>query len=407
MKKVELLAPAGSLEVLKVAIMYGADAVYIGGDAFGLRANAKNFSIDDMKEAIDFAHQNNAKVYVTANIIAHNNDLEGIEEYFKELNTIKPDALIISDLGVFNIAKKICPNIDIHISTQANATNYETFNMWYNLGASRVVCARELSLEEIKDIKKYTNNGEIEAFVHGAMCISYSGRCLLSSYFTHRSANLGDCSHPCRWKYHVVEETRPNEYMPILENERGTFIFNSKDLCMIDHLDDVISSGVDSLKVEGRMKSALYVATVIKAYREAIDDYYKDKELYKENINNYKSQIYNCTYREFTTGFYYGKTDETSQIYDESTYNKGYTYLGTILSIENGMYKIIQHNKFVKGETIEIMTPTKDNIKVKVNRIFNSKNEELEEANCGTEVLLLDLDNKNLKEFDILKRKED
>ena len=406
MKRVELLAPASGLEVLKVAIKYGADAVYIGGDAFGLRANAKNFSIEEMQEGISFAHQNNAKVYVTVNIIAHNDDLKGIEDYLKELSTIKPDALIISDLGVFNIAKRVCPKIDIHISTQANSTNYETFNMWYKLGAERVVCARELSLSEIKDIKENINGREIEAFVHGAMCISYSGRCLLSSYFTHRSANLGDCSHPCRWKYYIVEETRPNEYMPIFENERGTYIFNSKDLCMIDHLDDLIDSKVDSFKIEGRMKSALYVATVVKAYRQAIDDYYQDKKLYKANIKLYKEQIYNCTYREFTTGFYYGAANETTQIYDENTYNKGYTYLGTILGIENGMYKIIQHNKFLLGDEIEVMTPNSDHIKAKVKKIINEKGLEITDANCGTEVLLVDL-GIPLKEFDILKRKED
>jgi putative protease len=406
MKQVELLAPASSLEVLKVAIIYGADAVYIGGDAFGLRANAKNFSLEEMQEAIAFAHQNKAKVYITANIIAHNEDLEGIRTYFKKLKKIKPDALIISDLGVFNIAKEICPEIDIHISTQANATNYETFNMWYNLGASRVVGARELSLKEIADIKKYIGDKEIEAFVHGAMCISYSGRCLLSNYFTHRSANLGDCSHPCRWKYYVVEETRPNEYLPIWENERGTYIFNSKDLCMIDHLDDLIASGVTSLKIEGRMKSALYVATVVKAYKEALNLYYQDKELYNNNKELYKKTIYNCTYREFTTGFYYGKADETSQIYDENTYNKGYTYLGTVLGIKNGMYKIIQHNKFSCGEYIEIMTPTKDNIKAKVNKIINHEGEEVTVANCGTEVLLVGLDIP-LNLFDILKKKAD
>lgn len=406
MKRVELLAPASSLEVLKVAIKYGADAVYIGGDAFGLRANAKNFSLEEMKEGILFAHQNNAKVYVTVNIIAHNSDLEGLREYLKELKTIKPDALIISDLGVFNIAKEICPEIDIHISTQANSTNYETFNMWYNLGAERVVCARELSLDEIKDIKANINGKEIEAFVHGAMCISYSGRCLLSSYFTHRSANLGDCSHPCRWKYYIVEETRPNEYMPIFENERGTYIFNSKDLCMIDYLEDLIPSGVDSLKIEGRMKSALYVATVVKAYKEALDAYYEDKELYLKNKELYKSQIYNCTYREFTTGFYYGKADETTQIYNENTYSKGYTYLGTILGIENGMYKIIQHNKFLLGDEIEVMTPNNNDIKTKVTRIINEKGEEIVDANRGTEILFVALDGV-FNEFDILKRKED
>lgn len=405
MKKVELLAPASCLEVLKLAIKYGADAVYIGGDAFGLRANAKNFSLEDIAAAVEFAHKNNAKVYVTANIIAHNTDLEGIEDYFKELKEIGPDALIISDLGVFNIARKICPNIDIHVSTQANSTNSATFDTWYKIGAKRVVASRELSLNEIKEIKSIVKENEIEAFAHGSMCISYSGRCLLSNYFTHRNANLGDCAHPCRWKYTVMEETRPGEYLPVFENERGTFIFNSKDLCMIEHIDDMIDAGIDSLKIEGRMKSALYVATVIKAYREAIDDYYESKKLYKSKLDQYKAQIYNCTYRDFTTGFYYEPSDDTTQIYDENTYNKGYTYLGYVEKEVDGLYQITQHNKFVKGEEIEIMQPNASEIKVTVNKILNDKGEEVIEANKGSEKLLVDL-GISLNIYDILKRKE-
>ena len=275
MKKPELLVPASSLEVLKIAVIFGADAVYIGGEAFGLRAKARNFSIEEMKEGIEFAHLHSAKVYVTVNILAHNRDLQGVREYLKELKGIRPDGFIIADPGIFMLAKEICPEIERHISTQANNTNYETFRFWYQLGASRVVTARELSLEEIREIRsKIPEDMEIETFVHGAMCISYSGRCLLSNYLVGRDANQGSCTHPCRWKYSIVEETRPGEYMPVFENERGTYIFNSKDLCMIDHMDDLLTCGVNSLKIEGRMKTALYVATVARTYRKAIDDYF-------------------------------------------------------------------------------------------------------------------------------------
>ena len=298
----ELLVPASSLEVLKTAVIFGADAVYIGGEAFGLRAKAKNFSMEEMKEGIEFAHARDVKVYVTANILAHNEDLHGVREYFKELKEIRPDALIIADPGVFDIAKEICPEIERHISTQANNTNYGTYNFWHRQGASRVVSARELSLEEIRELREnIPGELEIETFVHGAMCISYSGRCLLSSYFTGRDANHGACTHPCRWKYAVVEETRPGEYMPVYENERGTYIFNSKDLCMIEHIPELIDAGIDSLKIEGRMKTALYVATVARTYRRAIDDYQKDPELYRKNMPWYLDQISNCTYRQFTT----------------------------------------------------------------------------------------------------------
>ena len=254
----ELLIPASSLEVLKTAVMFGADAVYIGGEAFGLRAKAKNFSMEDMREGIAFAHEHDVKVYVTANILAHNDDLEGVREYFQELKEIKPDALIIADPAIFEIAGEICPEIERHISTQANNTNYGTFNFWHKLGATRVVTARELSLEEIREIRaNIPDDLEIETFVHGAMCISYSGRCLLSNFMVGRDANRGACTHPCRWKYSIVEETRPGEVMPVFENERGTYIFNSKDLCMIEHIPELLESGIDSLKIEGRMKTAL------------------------------------------------------------------------------------------------------------------------------------------------------
>jgi putative protease len=323
MRKTELLIPAGSLEVLKTAVIYGADAVYIGGEAFGLRAKAKNFTNDDIREGIAFAHEHGVKVYITANILAHNDDLSGVEEYFNELKEIKPDAVIISDPGVFAIAKRVIPDMELHISTQANNTNYGTYLFWHQLGAKRVVSARELSLAEIKEIRgKIPEDLEIESFIHGAMCMSYSGRCLLSNYMTGRDANQGACTHPCRWKYSIVEEKRPGEYMPVYENERGTYIFNSKDLCMIEHIPEMMDAGIDSFKIEGRMKTALYVATVARTYRKAIDDYNKDPELYKANMDWYRSEIGKCTYREFTTGFYFGKPDETTQIYDNNTYVK-------------------------------------------------------------------------------------
>ena len=388
MRKPELLVPASSLEVLKTAVIFGADAVYIGGEAFGLRAKAKNFSMEDMKEGIAFAHEHGVKVYVTANILAHNRDLEGVEEYFRELKEVKPDALIIADPGVFEIAKRICPEIERHISTQANNTNYATYHFWHTLGAKRVVSARELSMQEIKEIRaNIPEDLEIETFVHGAMCISYSGRCLLSSYFTGRDANQGACTHPCRWKYAVVEEKRPGEYLPVYENERGTYIFNSKDLCMIEHIPDLLDAGIDSFKIEGRMKTALYVATVARTYRKAIDDYLEDPKLYEEHMPWYRTQIASCTYRQFTTGFFYGRSDENTQIYDNNTYVKEYTYLGIVGEVDaEGRCRIEQRNKFSVGEQIEIMKPDGQNVGT-VKRILNEDGEEQESASHPKQIL--------------------
>ena len=402
----ELLIPASSLEVLKTAVMFGADEVYIGGEAFGLRAKAKNFSMEDMREGIAFAHEHDVKVYVTANILAHNDDLEGVREYFQELKEIKPDALIIADPAIFEIAGEICPEIERHISTQANNTNYGTFNFWHKLGATRVVTARELSLEEIREIRaNIPDDLEIETFVHGAMCISYSGRCLLSNFMVGRDANRGACTHPCRWKYSIVEETRPGEVMPVFENERGTYIFNSKDLCMIEHIPELLESGIDSLKIEGRMKTALYVATVARTYRKAIDDYQKDPKLYEENMPWYLEQISNCTYRQFTTGFFFGKPDETTQIYDSNTYVKEYTYLGIIGEEKEGTYRIEQRNKFSVGETIEVMKPNGENVEVTVKRILTEDGEEQESAPHPKQVLYVDLGIK-VDAYDILRRRE-
>lgn len=425
MKHPELLIPASSLEVLKTAVMFGADAVYIGGEAFGLRAKAKNFSMEEIREGIAFAHAYDVKVYITANILAHNGDLSGVRAYFEELKEIRPDALIISDPGVFMIAREVCPEIDIHISTQANNTNYGTYQFWHQLGARRVVTARELSMAELKEIReKAPADLEMETFIHGAMCISYSGRCLLSNYFTGRDANRGACTHPCRWKYAIVEETRPGEYMPVYENERGTYIFNSKDLCMIEHIPELIDSGIDSFKIEGRMKTALYVATVARTYRKAIDDYLESPELYRENMDWYLDQISNCTYRQFTTGFFFGKPDESAQIYDNNTYVKEYTYLGIIGECTaDGLYRIEQRNKFSVGEQIEIMKPDGRNIPVVVRRIVDEEGQEMQSAPHPKQVLYIELaaaengalsgadvseqDNHAAELYDILRRKEE
>ena len=425
MKHPELLIPASSLEVLKTAVVFGADAVYIGGEAFGLRAKAKNFSMEEIREGIAFAHAHDVKVYITANILAHNGDLSGVRAYFEELKEIKPDALIISDPGVFMIAREVCPEIDIHISTQANNTNYGTYQFWHQLGARRVVTARELSMAELKEIrKKAPADLEMETFIHGAMCISYSGRCLLSNYFTGRDANRGACTHPCRWKYAIVEETRPGEYMPVYENERGTYIFNSKDLCMIEHIPELIDSGIDSFKIEGRMKTALYVATVARTYRKAIDDYLESPELYRKNMDWYLDQISNCTYRQFTTGFFFGKPDESAQIYDNNTYVKENTYLGIIGECTaDGLYRIEQRNKFSVGEQIEIMKPDGRNIPVVVRRIVDEEGQEMQSAPHPKQVLYIELaaaengalsgaevseqDNHAAELYDILRRKEE
>lgn len=382
MKKPELLCPASSLEVLKTAVNFGADAVYIGGEVYGLRAKAKNFSHEDMIEGVKYAHAHNVRVFVTANILAHNADLAGVRKYFEELKEVEMDALIIADPAIFTIAKEVLPDTEIHISTQANNTNYGTFNFWWNLGAKRVVTARELSLKEIKEIRdNIPEDMEIETFVHGAMCISYSGRCLLSSFMTGRDSNKGACTHPCRWQYAVVEEKRPGEYMPIYENERGTYIFNSKDLCMIEHIPELIASGVDSLKIEGRMKTALYVATVARTYRMAIDDFFEDPLKYKENIPKYVELMSQGIYRQYTTGFFFGKPDENTQVYDKNDYEHSYTYLGIIGDVdEDGMCHFEQRNKFSIGDEIEVMKPDGRDIKVKVSKMMDEEGNEVESA---------------------------
>lgn len=388
-KKPELLIPASSLEVLKVAVLYGADAVYIGGEMYGLRAKAKNFSREDMAAGIQFAHEHGKKVYVTANITAHNRDLNGVAEYFRELSCldvaadgtpVRPDALIISDPGVFDLAKEHAPEIDVHISTQANNVNYGTYRFWHRMGATRVVSARELSLAEIKELREnIPEELEIETFIHGAMCISYSGRCLLSNYFTGRDANLGACTHPCRWKYYLMEENRPGEYLPVFENDRGTYIFNSKDLCMIEYIPEIVDAGIDSLKVEGRMKTALYVAAVARTYRRAIDDFFEDPMKYQENLEYYREEIAKCTYRQFTTGFFFDKPKTDAQIYDNNVYVKEYIYLGIVGSVtEDGTAVLEQRNKFLVGDEVEIMRKNGENILATVLEIKDEEGNSME-----------------------------
>ena len=386
-KKPELLIPAGSLEVLKTAVTYGADAVYIGGEAFGLRAKAKNFDLDEMKKGVDYAHEHGVRVHVTANILAHNYDLDGAYAYFEELKAIKPDAFIVADPGMFTIAKEVCPEIDIHVSTQANNTNYMTYKFWYNQGAKRVVSARELSLREIKEIREnIPDDMEIESFIHGAMCISYSGRCLLSSFFTGRDANKGACTHPCRWKYSVMEEKRPGEYFPVYENERGTYIFNSKDLCMIEHIPEMVDAGIDSFKIEGRMKTALYVATVARTYRKAIDDLFESEDKYRSNMDWYKSEIAKCTYRQFTTGFYFGPM-RNGQVLETGGYIRNWDVCALFKEYKDNRLVVSQRNRFYQGDELEVVEPNKKPYKIKVEELYNENDKEYTQvANKATDI---------------------
>ena len=393
MKEVELLAPAGDIEKLKMAIIYGADAVYLAGESFGLRKASKNFTVEQLKEATDFVHEKGKKIYITMNIIPHNDDLIGLEEYIRVLVDIGVDALIVADAGIYTAVRSVSKDIEVHMSTQASVTNYRTVKFWYDLGIKRIVMARELSLEEINLIHKEVPEVDIEAFVHGAMCISYSGRCLLSSFMAGRDANKGACTHPCRWKYAVVEESRPGQYMPVEENERGTYIFNSKDLCMIDHIPELVDAGIDSFKIEGRMKTALYVATVARTYRMAIDDYFENPKKYEENIPKYKTLISQCTYRQYTTGFFFGKPDETTQIYDCNVYERDYVYLGISGEpLEDGSFVIEQKNKFCVGDKIEIMKADGRDIEANVISITDQDGVAMESCPHPKQIITIKLD---------------
>lgn len=404
--KVELLAPAGNLEKLKMAVLYGADAVYMGGEAYGLRAYADNFSPEEMQEGINFAHKHGKKVYITLNIIPHNQDLKGMPEYIKQIVSMGVDAVIISDPGVYSIVKENAPGLEIHISTQANNTNWRSARFWHELGAARVILAREMSLDEISEIRKNVSDElELEVFVHGAMCISYSGRCLLSNYMTGRDSNRGLCAHPCRWKYYLVEEKRPGEYLPVYENERGTFIFNSKDLCMIEYIPELVASGVTSLKIEGRMKSSYYVATVIKAYRQAIDAYYTDPEGYSFNPV-WLEEVSKASHREFTTGFYFRKPQNNGQVYNTSSYIRDYDFVGMVTAFdkETGIATIEQRNRMFKGETLEVVRPMGQYFLQEIKRMENGDHEEIDVAPHPQMTVFMPLD-QEVEPFTMLRRK--
>ena len=405
MKKPELLAPAGSLSKLKYAIMYGADAVYIGGEAFSLRVAAKNFTMEEIAEGIKFAHDRGKKVYITANIIPHNADLKLFPDFVREVDRLGADAIIVSDLGTFSIVREVAPDLEIHISTQANNTNYRSAQMWHSLGAKRVVLARDLTFKEIREIRdKLDPECEIENFVHGAMCISYSGRCLLSNYMTHRDANKGACAHPCRWKYYLMEEKRPGEYMPVFENERGTFIYNSKDLCMVEHIPELIEAGIDSFKIEGRVKNELYVATVVKSYRRAIDAYFENPDSYKfdETIADELSKV---SHREYTPGFYYGKPDGNQQLYTSNTYIQDYTIVGVVVSYNasTGEAVIEQRNRFFKGDEIEVITPDGDDYAFTVDKMYNDRDEEIDVAPHAQMIVKMNMEHP-VGEYTILRK---
>lgn len=382
MKKIELLAPAGNMEKLRMAVLYGADAVYLAGEKFGLRTASDNFTFEEMKEAVDFAHKRGVKVYLTMNIIPHNEDLKDAGSFVERAAATGIDAVIVSDPGMLSIIKRTAPGLGIHVSTQANITNTESVKFWHSVGASRVVLARELSLADIRQIRdNCTEDMELEAFVHGAMCISYSGRCLLSNYMVGRDANMGDCAQPCRWKYHLVEEKRPGEYFPIQEDSRGTFIFNSKDLCMIRHIPELISSGVTSFKIEGRVKSSFYVATVVKAYRDAIDAYYVDNESYTID-EKWFEEISKVSNRDFTTGFFFKKPGPEDHNYKTSSYIRNYDFVGVVKGYdnENKMVIIEQRNRFRLGDTIEVMPPKGQVFEFVVNEMYDNEGNAIEVA---------------------------
>ena len=403
MKKPELLAPAGNMEKLKMALLYGADAVYLGGKAFGLRAFGGNFTNEELQEAVDFAHKLGKKIYVTVNIFPHNSDIAKLPAYLTFLNEIKVDAILVADLGVFTLAKEYAPDVELHISTQANNTNWAAVNAWAELGASRVVLAREVSLEEIKEIREKCSV-ELEMFVHGAMCISYSGRCLMSNYLTGRDANRGSCAQPCRWNYALVEEKRPGQYFPVLEDERGTYIFNSKDMCLLPYLPDVIASGVDSLKIEGRMKSVHYAASVVKAYREAIDSYFAAPEQF-EVKKEWVEELDKVSHRAYTTGFYYGRPTEKDQIYGTSSYTQTSDFVGLVLDYDEktGFATVEQRNNMKVGQEIEIFQPHLAGYRQILQEMYNDEGEAIQVAPHPQQSVKIRMD-KPVEPYGILRR---
>lgn len=410
MNRPELLAPAGNMEKLKMAYIYGADAVYIGGEKFGLRAAAGNFDIEEIREAAEFAHSLGKKLYITVNIIPHNEDLEGLPEYLRQLEAARVDALIVSDPSIIMMAREEIPQMELHLSTQASNTNYKSALFWHKQGVSRIVLARELSFEEIREtVAKSPETLEYEVFVHGAMCISYSGRCLLSNYMVGRDANRGECAHPCRYKYYLMEEKRPGQYMPVEEDERGTYIFNSRDLCMIQYIPELIQSGIKSLKVEGRMKSSYYVATVIRAYRMAMDSYLADPANYRFK-NEWLEEVGKASHREFGTGFFFGKPDSSGQIYETSSYVRDFAFIGMVLDYDphTGLATVEQRNKMVVGDEIEIIGPNKEMFTQRIEKLWNDQGEEIDAAPHPQQIVKM-YTAQPVSRFDILRRerKED
>ncbi|MCL2837583.1 MAG: U32 family peptidase C-terminal domain-containing protein [Oscillospiraceae bacterium] len=406
MKKVELLLPAGDFSKLKTAFKYGADAVYFGGAEFSLRTAADNFSIADMERAAELVGELGKKIYLAANIIPHNSDIAEFRRYIKEIRHIPLSGIIVSDLGMFDIAREELPDVELHVSTQANICNYQSAKMWHKLGASRVILARELSLDEIAEIRENVPETlELEAFVHGAMCISYSGRCLLSNYMTNRDGNSGNCAQPCRWNYHLMEEKRPGEYLPVYENERGTYIFNSKDLCMIEHVDKLIECGLSSFKIEGRVKNEYYVAAVASAYRDAIDTYYKDPQGFKTNPD-WLAELRKVSHRDYTTGFYFNRPGSTEQHYHSSSYIREYDLAAVAQSYdsESGLLTVLQKNRFFKGDTVEFLRPFgKFHIQT-IEEMFDENGESIEVANKPQSVIKIKVD--GVIEADSIMRKQ-
>lgn len=392
MKKPELLAPAGSLEKLKTAVRYGADAVYLGGEEFSLRSAGDNFSVEDIKRGIDFARENGKKAYVAINAIMRNDDIDRIGGFINDIYLAGADSVIVSDLGALETVKQAAPGLAVHISTQVNTTNYKSAAFWHKLGAKRVVLARELSGEEVRQIKeKAPEDLELEIFVHGAMCISYSGRCLLSNYMAGRDANRGDCAHPCRWKYSLEEEKRPGQYMPVFENESGSFFFNSKDLCLIEFLPEIINIGIDSLKIEGRIKSEYYVATVVKAYREEIDKYCEKPGGYKLNPDTIE-ELCKVSHREYFHGFWKGNPREQGQIYHTSSYIRDYDVVGIITECDDaGNARISQRNKFSVGDELEILRPKGGFLKIKADGMKNEEGEQISSAPHPTMTVMMNI----------------
>ena len=391
----ELLAPAGDLEKLKIAVLYGADAVYFGGEMFSLRAGAGNLTIEEMKEGIAFAHERGKRCYLTMNIFAHNEDIGPLTDYLEQIKKLDIDAFIVSDPGIVDLIQEIIPNAEIHLSTQANMTNYRTANFWYKMGVKRLVLARELTFPEIREIRKnIPSDMEIEAFVHGAMCISYSGRCLLSNFMIERDANRGACAHPCRWKYSLVEEKRPGEYYPVEEDGRGTYILNSRDLCMIEHIPELVNSGIMSAKIEGRMKSIFYVATIVHAYRKAIDAYFAYPENYRFN-EEWMSELKKVSHREFTTGFYFHQPTNKDQNYQTSAYTREYSFVGLVKDYdqETGFALVEQRNKMTVGEEIEIFGPDMDYYAQNISEMYDAETgDKLESAPHPQQLLRMKMD---------------